>query len=48
MQNNEATTKNAEHLSLSSSRTRVILSSIEEDLELLGMTTNRKYKLKKK
>ena len=49
MQNNEATTKEiAEYLGLSSSRTRAILSGMEDDLEMLGITVNRKYKLKKK
>ena len=48
MQNNEATTKEiAEYLGLSLSRTRAILSSMGDDLEMLGMNTNRKYKLKK-
>ncbi len=35
----------AEHIGLSASRTRAILASMD-DVESIGMTTNRRYKLK--
>ena len=46
-QHGEAKTKDiAEHIDLSPSRTRAILSEME-NVEKLGTNTNRKYRLKK-